>query len=326
MYGTLWAYSTVFCNALASNLPIFGAHSYTIYLMIFGCVVAPMSCLELKEQILFQVFLALGRVLMVVFMVSTIASSHFWGNEDDFGSITRGSAEIPSFDVSGIHHLLPIATFANIFHHSIPALSQPVRDKTKLAQIFSTTLCCCFLAYSCIGLSVSLYFGENTLSSSNLNWKEYGLNTSNGSFTFKRFISWYIVLFPALDVSSAYPLNAITLGNNLLSTVYGSNVHVLEHSRIHRVMFRLIAAIPALIAASYVSDLGSITDYTGCTGFGIAFIFPALLSYYSFQVLSQKGLTTNTAYSNILTAPVCGVGLIVFGVFLLIYVPYYLVA
>ena len=322
MYGTLWAYATVFANAMASNLPYFGEHSYMVYLLGFGCIVAPMSCLELKEQISFQVLLSIGRVLMVFFLVSTVLISHYWGSEADFGGSKRGSKEIPAFDLGGIHHLLPIATFANIFHHSIPALSQPVIDKTKLASIFSITLLCCFAAYSCIGLTVSLYFGENTKSSSNLNWADYGINTSNGEVTIKRMISLYVVLFPALDVSSAYPLNAITLGNNLLSTVYGNDSHTVEHSRAHRLFFRLSAALPPLLAASCVSDLGFITDYTGISGFGIAFIFPALLSYYSFQRLKQKGLPTETAYSNILTTPSFGLALIFFGIFLLFYVPY----
>ena len=34
-------------------------------------------------------------------------------------------------------------------------------------------------------------------------------------------IRLYVVMFPALDVMSAFPLMAITLGNNLFSCVYG---------------------------------------------------------------------------------------------------------
>lgn len=32
----------------------------------------------------------------------------------------------------------------------------------------------------------------------------------------------FVVIFPSLDVASAYPLNAVTLGNNLMATYYGT--------------------------------------------------------------------------------------------------------
>lgn len=90
-----------------------------------------------------------------------------------------------------------------------------------------------------------------------------------------------ILIFPALDVLSAYPLNAITLGNNLLSATYGNqqgSVH--EHGDGHahegdgssssssrgsgsacgclrlsptarrRIAFRLIAAVPPVAAGA----------------------------------------------------------------------------
>ena len=37
-------------------------------------------------------------------------------------------------------------------------------------------------------------------------------------------ISTYVVVFPALDAASAYPLNAITLGNSLLNTFRNSPI------------------------------------------------------------------------------------------------------
>lgn len=284
MFGSLWAYGTVFSNALASNLPIPNINSYLLYLLLFGCIVVPISCMELEEQIIIQVLLSLGRVLMVILMVSTILIATVWGSENDFGDGMSGATDLVAFDWSGIHHLLPIAAFAHIFHHSIPALSDPVQDKTQLSNIYTTTLVCCFLAYTSISLSVSVYFGSNTLSSSNLNWVHYGNNSSGFSYFMKRFVATFIVIFPALDVASAFPLNAVTLGNNLFSVAYGRRVHLMKNTW-HKTAFRLAGAIPPLIMAAIVSDLGQITDYTGVTGFGIAFIFPPLLSYFSYKKL-----------------------------------------
>lgn len=80
-------------------------------------------------------------------------------------------------------------------------------------------------------------------------------------------ISKFVILFPALDVASAYPLNAFTLGNNLMSSFYGTDeVEIHERSRIKVSIFRLLAAIPPFLGAYIVSDLGHITSFTGLTG------------------------------------------------------------
>ena len=47
------------------------------------------------------------------------------------------------------------------------------------------------------------------------------------------FVSYFVVLFPALDVASAFPLNGITLGNNLMSAVYGDQMaHIEKNKRV----------------------------------------------------------------------------------------------
>ena len=50
-----------------------------------------------------------------------------------------------------------------------------------------------------------------------------------------------------------------------MSYYYGENMAQFEKSRFLSGTFRFIAACPPIIAASLVSDLGSITDYTGTT-------------------------------------------------------------
>lgn len=75
----------------------------------------------------------------------------------------------------------------------------------------------------------------------------------------------------------------------------------MEKIKSKRIMFRLIAAIPPLIASCFVKDLGVITDLAGTTGFAITFIFPALLHYYSRKAAVEAGLSPNTAYSTFIT-------------------------
>lgn len=135
---------------------------------------------------------------------------------------------------------------------------------------------------------------------------------------------FYVVLFPALDVASAFPLNGITLGSTLLGFKHGSNIRRVEASdRREVVKHRLLAAIPPIAGACFVRDLGVITDYTGVTGFLIAFVFPAALHMTSRRMCKRRGVRTRTGYESWIDAEwsmgVWGAGLVVFVLGSLVY-------
>jgi hypothetical protein len=249
------------------------------------------------EQKSLQLTLAWCRVIMVVFMVTTVLLA-FGNDNEPFGEGTKNpdfASNMVKFE--GLHLILPVAVYANAFHHSIPTLSEPVADKTQLVSIFTTTLGCCFISYAIIGSVLAVYFGNEISSSANTNWHAFGhFHQGMGPFC-GRLVAIYIIVFPALDVASAFPLNAVTLGNSLVSALYGTAVP----SRTVVVSFRLIAAIPPIIGASIVSDLGKITDYTGISGMAICFIFPALLGLYSEKYFFDRRIPSKTVYSSVFT-------------------------
>jgi hypothetical protein len=224
--------------------------------------------------------------------------------------------------------LLPITAYSLIFHNSIPALSHPVKDKLQLGRIFTAAIVFCFVAYTLIAVVISMYFGDNTLVSANLNWSAYTGNSSNGrsnsvdatsASLLAKAASLFVVLLPALDVASAFPLNAITLGNNLMSAYYGSRIHEAEENRRALSVFRLVAAVPPVLAASLVDDLGVITKFTGVSGFALTFIFPALLVLRSEIICLQHGLPSRTYYCSWLTNKTSCYLSILFGAFLVIF-------
>lgn len=84
-----------------------------------------------------------------------------------------------------------------------------------------------------------------------------------------------------------YPLNAIVLGNNLLSAYAGDVTPSMEQSRLVKHGFRLLAAVLPIVGAFLVSDLDRILSVTGVVGFGVAFFFPAILSAKSATMCVQ---------------------------------------
>jgi hypothetical protein len=384
LYGTLWAYGTVFANALVTHLDI-GPYSYHLFLFFFSLIVLPLSCMELSEQLYLQIFLSLCRIVMVGCMIGTVlyaSYSHedlFHLDDNDNSSSSSASSfsssSSPSslsstilasysstasdstspengnsgnaddantdhlifFQWSGLHYMLPIAVYSNMFHHSIPALSEPAANKRQLGSMFTVALLCCFVSYTLIGVIVSLYFGNTILSSSNLNWEHFSASSSSSSsprhllHLFQKALGSFVIIFPALDVSSAFPLNAITLGNNLYTTFHtpppssaaasssSSSTSSLS-SRKTLIFYRLLAAVPPLFFAAFLSDLGMITDYTGITGMVIVFIFPGLLSLASEKLLLRRELPTQTYYSHrIFTSRKAALFLILFGLTMILF-------
>ena len=110
-------------------------------------------------------------------------------------------------------------------------------------------------------------------------------------------IAYYVVCFPATDVVSAFPLNGITLGNSLMGSWYGNRIGEVEGDRLKRIIFRLLGAIPPIVGACFVRELGTITAYTGVTGFIIAFTFPAILNVRSQNALRDAGMRHQTIYT-----------------------------
>jgi len=323
IFGALWAYTAVFAAALSARFPIpYGGeeksadYSYVIYAMVFGCVVVPLSCMELHEQVVVQVCLSVCRFIMLFLMLGTgadCAAGLDSGGEED------GFDPAPLFRVEGLHKMLPVVVFATIYHHSIPGLSHPVANKKKLGGIFFSTTAFTGAAYCFIGLVLGRAFGKGIEQSSNLNWKDYGVGWDDGAWWAKA-VSLYIVCFPALDVISAFPLNAITLGNNILSAFYGRKIHEVENNRCIRIQFRLLASIPPIILAILVRELGTITDYAGTTGFILTFTFPALLFLYSRKEAGKRHFALDTYYSSYASRPLLAYGICGFGVGMLLYV------
>lgn len=174
--GALWAYTSVFSSAMAAALPLFGdgdeSSNYLCYAILFGCVVVPLSCLELDEQVPLQVVLTGCRFVMFFIMIGT---SHLCVEDMRVAGLAISAAgdgataanspssydEANYFRPSGLAKTLPILIFANIFHHSIPGLTHPVADKKKIGKVFSSTNAFTVAAYLTLGLTLGSAFGTS---------------------------------------------------------------------------------------------------------------------------------------------------------------------
>ena len=240
MYIGLLAYTQVFCGAIAALLPTSDGAGITRILpqFIFGSIVIPLSCIELDEQVSVQVIMAFARFFAIFIMVAGSVLGLFLDDRGDSSAHTPYFAP-PSEDVegncemsytacySGFGVAFSTALFSQLFQHSVPGLLRPLgNDSKKIAKVpfvFGASLLTTCSFYLVLGVTAASYFGADTRSSVNLNFSDlsYGMNpeTSPGwVLTCARIASNVVVMFPALDTLSVFPLIANTLGSNLLAT------------------------------------------------------------------------------------------------------------
>ncbi|OQR91845.1 transmembrane protein [Achlya hypogyna] len=280
MYGGLIGYSQVFVNSIVSQLAAFNIGN-VIVAAVFGLIVVPLSCCDLNEQIHVQVGMAILRFVALLTMILS-AGVAIWTNPNDSGShsLTQPPyvSDVPLVNFHGFGLLFSTTVFSQLFQHSVPGLLAPLsrQDQPKAASIFGGALLTTTLFYLGLGLSCCYYFGDSISSSVNLNWAHFTWGLSPVP-VWAKCLTALVVLFPALDTLSVFPLIAITLGDNLaVSLRQCCSFWTLKQQR---VVCRLVAALPPLVIAVLVTDLSITLQISGVFGVYVAFIAPALLQW-----------------------------------------------
>jgi len=110
-----------------------------------------------------------------------------------------------------------------------------------------------------------------------LNWRKYSAGfDENERPWYSYIISNFIVLFPALDVISVFPLESIYISDNILAFVYGKNDNR-QVTKKWYFLYRLAGVVPPFLIALFVYDLGQILDYAGMISLVIIGIYIPLM-------------------------------------------------
>jgi len=350
MYVGLLAYTQVFCGSVSALL--WKDTPLGLSQLLFGIMVVPLSCMELDEQVSIQSFMATARFLAIFVMVAgsllalcvddsteRIGESYdrppYWAKEEpDRMSYTA------SFNGFGV--AFSTALFSQLFQHSVPGLLRPLKTQPELIRkaprVFGSSLLTTCSFYLLLGTSAASYFGADTKSSVNLNFANFSLGfreetTPRWGLKLLQIASSIVVIFPALDTISVFPLIANTLVNNLYAATGPSFLKWMarhlallprsrtrrysdlgladrkalleEASRISTMIWRMAAAIPPLIGSIWATDLSFSLLLSGIAGLYVAFFAPALLQLKSRDHTIFTGWYSPTVW----TYPVLGFAL-----------------
>ncbi|KAF0695650.1 Aste57867_13544 [Aphanomyces stellatus] len=247
-YGVLVAFAQVFIHAVAAQfphlpLPAVGA--------LFATVVVPLTCIDLTEQIVAQLIMTGLRFVALALMCGSLLLNLLVGP-----SPTTPRAALPLVDVNGVGLLVSTVVFAQFCHFCVPDLVAPLSNKAAAPTIFAAAMASTTVAYVVLGILSALVFGADVLTSVNLN-HFYALPPP---------LALFVLLFPAADTLSAFPLIAIGVANTLMAATHRS-----------RLFSRLAVAIPPIVLGLVVHDLTAILQWIGVFGVYLVLVAPALL-------------------------------------------------
>lgn len=294
----LIAYTQVFVKTF--SMQILPGLSPVVPSLLFGVIVVPLSCVDLSEQIYIQVAMFLLRFLSLAILLFGTIVAMFTDSQDAFFTSnppTRTpylSTDIPLFAISGFGIMFTTGIFSQLFQHSVPGLIRPLssNDKKYALTIFGAALATTGLLYIAIGCVCVAYFGGYINESINLNFVDFSWGVQKMSWLQNvviRTISMMVVLFPALDTISVFPLIANTLGNSLhvffplykLIIDWRRNSDVKDARLQAQRFWRLVASIPPVLISLWVENLSLTLQVAGICGIIVALVTPALLQYFS---------------------------------------------
>jgi hypothetical protein len=90
--------------------------------------------------------------------------------------------------------------------------------RENIGKVLSATFLTTFVLYGLLGFLTSITFDKLPGALITLAWADYG--SENGGAWWAYMFQYIILLFPALDAISAFPLNGIVLAENMMSIKY----------------------------------------------------------------------------------------------------------
>jgi hypothetical protein len=332
MYGGLVGYSQVFVNTFLTQVDHIGDWQLSSVhaAAVFACIVLPLSCSDLTEQIYVQLTMSVVRFAALLIMIASAVYA-VYADPYDSGAALRPSAETPPYvsdyslvDLTGFGVMFSTGVFSQLFQHSVPGLLAPLgaRNQEKASAIFGGTLLTTMVFYIALGSVCSLYFGPKLATSVNLNWAEFtwGINESMALVPlWAKLLSMIVVVFPALDTLSVFPLISVTLGDNMAAVVPKRWTRGGRKS-LWKFVCRIGAAGPPLLISMFVSDLSITLQISGLMGIYVAFFAPALL-----QLQASREIPHTNIYSGKFSGSACVYGVLGFGTMALLVLLYQLV-
>lgn len=281
--GTLTAYFVLFGKTMTAFVPIFGVScdssgdleggcrsTYTCYLLLYSLVMFYLCYRGYEEQITMQAVMAIARFVVLFLIVLTALLA--LAQEKTLTSDEHRALSMPRlwrfFPAAGV--VFALFFLALSFHNTMPNTAQIIREKsTVLPKVMMSAVGITTFVFLTVGVVASLAV-ESTDEIITLEWQHYSASHDHRPW-YSYPLAFIVVLFPAVDVVSVFPIYSIALSDNLIALVYGHDYEG-RVGRLEFCCFRAATIAPPLIIAMVIDNFVRamqtfILDITGLFGF-----------------------------------------------------------
>ena len=304
--GAQTAYVSVFASSFSSKIPLgfngtcnIYEHpdlsdscriNYWIFLSIYAVPMFYFTIKGLREQQWLQVTMSILRFVIIGIMI--ITSLALIGQEATINSGEHNPFKMPQVANSkGLLGAIPTIFFALLFQLQFPSIAEFIREKKRdLKKIIFMVTIATATVYALIAMIIPIAV-HDVKPQCSLDFSDYSAGYSQSEKpVWTSIISYTVVLFPAFDVFSSFPLMATAVADNLMSMKYGVSNEDFLSEKIKK-NFRFFAVAIPIFISFFVFDLGKIIDFVGLLGLILLPITIPIL-----HVASRTMLSTPTNY------------------------------
>ncbi|CAG9314267.1 unnamed protein product [Blepharisma stoltei] len=280
--GAQLGYVSIFASSFASNIPLPWAkkcdiyetssysdscyENYWIFLIIYAVFMTYLTIKGMKEQRWVQSVLTIMRFIIIGLVLITSIALLIQQKQVDHD--VHESFDDPPLAVwTHLSSMASIILFAFVYQIQFPSIAEFVRSRVKnLKRIIIMVAATSFTLYAMLGIIVPMAI-HDVKGEVNISFREYSAGYSQSDRPWWTYIIAYIiVLFPAFDVFSSFPLMAIPLSDNVLTMRYGiGETKNLPFKTV--AICRFLCVVLPFSIAFFVYDLSIILNWVGLFGF-----------------------------------------------------------
>lgn len=298
--GSQVSYVSIFSSSFAATIPLgfsgtcniyddsafFGncRINYWFFLAIFFGFMMYLTLRGLREQKWMQTLLTMMRFVIIFLMVGT--SIALIAGESNIKNNDHTPLKMPPLiNFRKILSSLPNIMFAFIYQLQFPSIVEFIKDKeANLKKIVFLVGVTSLFVYLILAMLVPIAI-HDVKPQCSIEYSDYSAGYSQSDRPWWTYIiSYIIVLFPALDVFSAFTIMAITVSDNLLTLVDGaSNEDFIDYTKQRK--YRIMAVTIPFFVSFFMYNLEEIISWVGMVGFLLVPICMPLFHLYAREMI-----------------------------------------
>jgi amino acid permease len=313
--GAQISYFSIFCCSFAAQIPLgfsgtcdmydetsyFGdcRPNYWVYWAVYLGFMIFMTIRGLKEQLWLQSFLTVMRFVIISLILFTCIA--LMAGPSNIDNDDKSSLEMPVLlDAPNMLSSLSIIIFSFIYHLQFPSIAECVKDKKKnLPSIIKMVAFTTTIVYGLLAMIVPVAI-TSVKAQCSIEYTNYSAGYSqNDRPWWTYFIAYLVVLFPAFDVFSSFPLMGISVSDNLMTLVYGvGSTSTISIKKIY--CYRAFTVVLPAVISFFEYDLSFIIDWVGMLAMILVPISFPILHIATREMINVKSRFDAPFYSRVM--------------------------